>query len=93
MDKFITLNRIIKAGVTNFFRNAWLSTAATAVMLVTLTIMLSGIIINLTLSKEIDNIVKDITVSVYFEEDAKPKDRKELEEALPQSPQLEVANT
>lgn len=82
MDKFITLNRIIKAGVTNFFRNAWLSTAATAVMLVTLTIMLSGIIMNLTLSKEIDNIVKDITVSVYFEEDAKPEERKELESAL-----------
>ncbi len=82
MDKLITFGRIVKAGTNNFIRNAWLSTAATAVMLITLTIMLSGIIINLTLSKEIDNIVKDITVSVYFQDGSKTQERDELEAAL-----------
>jgi len=82
MDKLITFGRIVKAGTNNFIRNAWLSTAATAVMLITLTIMLSGIIINLTLSKEIDNIVKDITVSVYFQDGSKAQERDELEAAL-----------
>ena len=84
MHHFITLWRVIKAGLINFFRNTWLSTAATAVMLVTLTIMLSSIIINLILSQEIKNIVEDITVSVYFEDESTEEQRAELEKALRQ---------
>ena len=36
--KMITLSRIIKTGLVNFIRNAWLAVAAMAVMTVTLTI-------------------------------------------------------
>lgn len=88
MDHLITIWRVIKQGLTNFFRNTWLSTAATAVMLVTLTIMLGSVIINLALSKEIDNIVKDITVSVYFKEEVTDAQRKSLNDALQKQPNV-----
>ncbi len=61
----ITLGRVCHAGVRNFFRNAWLTTAATAVMTVTLTIALSAVVINMALSDTIDDIAKDVAVSVY----------------------------
>lgn len=64
--KMMMLVRILRSGFVNFFRNLWLSTAATAIMLVTLTILLVGLILNMVLSSEIDEIVSDITVSVYF---------------------------
>lgn len=79
---FITAWRVMKQGLTNFFRNTWLSIAATAVMFITLTIMLSSVIINMTLSKEIDNIVKGITVSVYFKVEPNQEQRQKLEDAL-----------
>lgn len=64
--KMMMLLRVFRSGFVNFFRNLWLSTAATAIMLVTLTILLVGLILNMVLSSEIDEIVSDITVSVYF---------------------------
>lgn len=88
MDHLITVWRVVKQGLTNFLRNTWLSTAATAVMLVTLTIMLGSVIINLALSKEIDNIVKDITVSVYFKEGATENQRTGLNQDLLKQPNV-----
>ncbi len=88
MDHLITVWRVVKQGLTNFLRNTWLSTAATAVMLVTLTIMLGSVIINLALSKEIDNIVKDITVSVYFKEGATENQRNTLNDDLVKQPNV-----
>ena len=88
MDHLITFWRVVKQGLTNFLRNTWLSTAATAVMLVTLTIMLGSVIINLALSKEIDNIVKDITVSVYFKEGATENQRTGLNQDLLKQPNV-----
>ena len=88
MDHLITVWRVVKQGLTNFLRNTWLSTAATAVMLVTLTIMLGSVIINLALSKEIDNIVKDITVSVYFKEGATENQRNGLNQDLLKQPNV-----
>ncbi|MBI4363596.1 MAG: hypothetical protein HY545_01985, partial [Candidatus Doudnabacteria bacterium] len=46
---FVTLNRLIKSGTTNFVRNIWLSVAATSIMAITLFII-STIIILYTLT-------------------------------------------
>ncbi len=68
--RMITLGRIIHAGGLNFIRNAWLTTAATAIMTVTLTILLATIIFNKALGDTITEVARDITISVYLKDDA-----------------------
>lgn len=64
--KFITFWRISKAGAKNFLRNAWLSIAATAVMLVALTIMLTAVVLNVTARNAVKELSKKIKVTVYL---------------------------
>lgn len=64
--RLITLWRIIKTGIVNFGRNAWLAMAAMAVMVVTLTIVLFSIVTNATLNNTIAQINDKIDVSVYL---------------------------
>jgi cell division transport system permease protein len=66
--KWITLTRIVKTGCINFVRNASLSIAAMAVMLITLTIILFSIIANATFSNTIQQITDRIDVSVYLKD-------------------------
>src|SRR5205809_6396171 len=68
--KFITFTRIIRTGATNFVRNAWLSIAAMAVMIITLTIVLFSLITNATFSNTIAQITDKIDVSVYLKDSA-----------------------
>jgi len=82
MRLLIAAFRVARTGLRNFFRNAWLSTAATAIMLVTLLIILSGIIINLALSKEIENITDDISISVFLLDKTSDEDRTNLQTEL-----------
>jgi cell division transport system permease protein len=80
--RFITLGRIIHAGGLNFIRNAWLTTAATAIMTVTLTILLATIIFNKALGDTITEIAKDITISVYLRDTAPPEVTEQLRSQL-----------
>lgn len=78
----IAFRRIAIQGFRNFFRNAWLSVAATAVMVVTLTIILSSFAVNMILSDNIKDIASRVKVSVYLN-DGVPQERKDqLEQAL-----------
>jgi cell division transport system permease protein len=61
--------RIFKGGINNFFRNAWLSVAATAVMVVAITIMLSAIVLNVTAKNAIKELSKNLKVSIYLKDD------------------------
>ena len=65
----VTFERVLKAGIINFFRNISLSIAATAVMVVTLTIVLFSIIANETFNHTIEQINDKIDVSVYLKDD------------------------
>jgi cell division transport system permease protein len=56
----------MNAGGRNFFRNMWLSTAATTVMTVTLTIVVISFISNLALTSTIKLVTDKIDVSVYL---------------------------
>lgn len=60
--------RIIHGGSRNFLRNAWLSTAATAVMTVTLTLVVVSFISNLALTATIKGVTDKIDVSVYLKD-------------------------
>ncbi len=66
--KFVTLTRIIKTGMINFVRNAWLGIAAMAVMIITLTIILFSLITNATFANTIAQITDKIDISVYLKD-------------------------
>lgn len=67
--RLIVLQRIIKAGAVNFVRNAWLSAAAIAVMVITLTIILFSVIARATFNQTIAQINDKIDVSVYLKDE------------------------
>ena len=64
----ITIERIFKTGAINFWRNIWLSIAAIAMMVITLTILLFAVVANATFSHTIHDITKHIDVSVYLKD-------------------------
>lgn len=62
----ISFGRIANTGFHNFIRNAWLSTSAVAIMVVTLTIIMTSFVINSALNDTVADIAEQITVSVYL---------------------------
>ena len=78
----ISFGRIANAGFHNFIRNAWLSTSAVAIMVVTLTIILSSTILNSALTDTVDDIAQQITVSVYLNDEVEEATLGELKSAL-----------
>lgn len=84
----ITLRRIIKSGAENFIRNASLSIAATAVMVVTLTIVLFSIIANATFSHSIAQINDKIDISIYLKDTVTENQRNELSDKLKALPNV-----
>lgn len=78
----ITFWRIVQAGLRNFLRNAWLSTAATAVMTVTLTLMTFSFISNSALSSTIKTVTDKIDVSVYLNANVTPDQVNTLKSSL-----------
>lgn len=76
--KLITLWRIFLAGTNNFVRNAWLSAAAMAVMIITLTIVLFSVIANATFSYTVQTIRDKIDISVYLKDSVTEEKRNEL---------------
>lgn len=70
--KWTTFLRIVHTGMVNFIRNASLATAAIAVMVVTLTIVLFSVIANATFTNTIASITNKIDISVYLKDDVTP---------------------
>ncbi len=80
--KLFMLWRIMGAGTRNFFRNAWLSVAATAVMVVTLTIMLAAVVFNMALGNTLDQVTRNIDVAVYFTDEASQREISQFQNEL-----------
>lgn len=78
----ITLWRIAVWGIRNFLRNAWLSTAATAVMTVTLILILTSYVSTTALNATIKSIVNKIDVSIFLKDDATADQTKNLQAQL-----------
>jgi len=76
--KLNTFIRVIRAGIVNFVRNAWLAIAAMAVMIITLTIVLFSIIANATFANTIAQITDKIDVSVYLKDSVTDTQRSKL---------------
>jgi len=76
--KLINFGRIFRTGTINFFRNAWLSVAATAVMVITLTIILFSVIANATFANTVQQITDRIDISVYLKDSVNEEQREDL---------------
>jgi cell division transport system permease protein len=87
--KMITFSRIVKTGIINFVRNAWLAIAAMAVMVVTLTIVLFSLIANVTFNNTIDQIRSKIDVSVYLKDDVDESETQDLIADIKKLPNVE----
>lgn len=65
-----SFTRIFKLGATNFWRNRWLSFAATMVMTLTLLVISIFAIITLVIGTTTDSIKSKMDISVYFNDSA-----------------------
>lgn len=66
----ITLLRIFRTGFRNIFRNAWLSTAATAIMVVTLLIMTFFAFSSMFVKTQLTQVREKIDLSVFIADDS-----------------------
>lgn len=90
--KLVTFSRVIKTGIVNFVRNAWLAIAAIAVMVVTLTIVLFSVLTSTTFNHTIDQIREKIDISVYLKDEVTPEQRDKLLADLSAQPNIQNLN-
>jgi cell division transport system permease protein len=88
MKRINTFRRVVRTGLLNFVRNAWLAVAAIAVMVVTLTIILFSIVANATFSNTIQQITDKINISVYLKDSVTPNQRDDLMRQLKTLPNV-----
>ncbi len=67
-----TFLRIFRYGLDNFRRNAWLTTAATIVMTITLLIIITTVFARFVFNDTIDQVRQKIDISVYLRDDVTP---------------------
>ncbi len=68
--KLVNARRVFVAGIHSFFRNAWLSVAATVVMTITLVSILLTLFASYTLNNTVETFTAKIDVSIFFKIDA-----------------------
>jgi cell division transport system permease protein len=81
----ITLWRVFKSGFRNTFRNAWLSTAATAIMAVTLLIMTFFAFSIFFVRSQLNEVQQKIDLTVFISDDAKDDQIKALQNKVLQT--------
>lgn len=67
--QWLTWLRMARYGANNFTRNAWLTTAATAVMTITLLIILTTIVARSVLTNTVDEFKQRVDFSIYLKVD------------------------
>jgi cell division transport system permease protein len=80
--QMVTFMRMIRYGVNNFSRNAWLTTAATAVMTITLLIIFMTITARFTLQSTVEVIRSKVDMSIYVRNTTKDSEIKTIAENL-----------
>ncbi len=64
--KWITILRVVRYGISNFTRNAWLTVAATIVMIITLTIVMVTVTAHFVFDDTLAVFRQKIDISVYL---------------------------
>ncbi len=66
---FLVIQRTIKQGLQNFWRNGWLSVASVSILFFSLFIISLLFTITTTASKAVQNVQDKVNVSIYFKSD------------------------
>lgn len=77
-----SFSRITKLGLTNFWRNRWLSLASTLVMTLTLLIITLFVVMTIVIGKTTDRIKAKMDITVYFKDSATTEEISDLQERL-----------
>lgn len=72
--RWLTWLRMMRYGANNFTRNAWLTTAATAVMTITLVIILTTVVARSVLVNTVDELKQRVDFSIYLKTDVTDKE-------------------
>ena len=83
-----TSSRIVKWGLTNFWRNRLLSIATTLVMTITLVTISSFVILNLIIQTTINVVQQKIDLVVYFNDNVPDKDLVNLADEVRKNPDI-----
>ena len=90
--RLLVLERIVKTGAINFIRNAWLSAAAIAVMVITLSIILFSFIARATFNNTIAQINDKINISVYLKDNLTVQQRADLIKEVKQNSDVQAVS-
>lgn len=71
--RLLTFIRMVRYGVNNFSRNAWLTIAATAVMTITLLIIFTTFAARDVLTNTVNSIRDKVDMTIYIDSEAKEK--------------------
>lgn len=85
-----TLFRITKYGMQSFTRNAWLSTATIAIMVLTLMLFSGLIMLNVVTTTIITSIQDKIDISVYFKNDSPEDEMLRIKSTLETLPEVKT---
>ena len=80
--QWITFLRMCRYGVNNFSRNAWLTSAATAVMTITLLVVFVTLAARNVLVDTVDEIRDKVDMSIYVKTDTKQEDIEKIKSGL-----------
>jgi len=80
--QWLTFVRMVRYGVNNFSRNAWLTVAATAVMTITLLIVFMTLAARSTLETTVADIRSKVDISIYVKNDIEESDVAAITEDL-----------
>ncbi len=83
-----TILRIFRYGLDNFRRNAWLTTAATIVMTITLLIILVTVFARFVFNDTIDQVRQKIDISVYLKDEDTPSQIQKFATEIKNVPQV-----
>ncbi len=67
---FYTFYRVFLVGFQHFVRNSWLTIAATLIMIVTISFVLGGAVLNITSQHIITDLSQSLQIPVYLQKDA-----------------------
>lgn len=88
----LTWMRMTRYGVNNFSRNAWLTTAATAVMTITLLVIFTTVAARNVLGSTVDSIRDKVEVSIFLKTDVTDDTVQTLTGKLKQNPNVTNVN-
>ncbi len=90
--QWLTFVRMVRYGINNFSRNAWLTIAATAVMTITLLIIFTTLAARNTLISTVDEIKSKVDMSIYLKADTKSSDANKIVGEIKNLPNVERVN-